>query len=119
MNKLYAYLTFSLVGTLLSVAPAAESTQKAKSEGPLPIIDMHVHARGKHGSYGRKDHLGNLAPANSDVFFEEVYGRFRKYNIVKAMVSGSIEDVDAWKAKDEDNRITRGILMGGGPPLMV
>jgi uncharacterized protein len=40
-----------------------------------------------------------------------MYAGFRKYNVVKVVVSGPLEMVETWKSKDEDNRIIRGIDM--------
>jgi len=41
----------------------------------------------------------------------ETFGAFKKYNIVKAMVSGSPESVDTWAANDKDNRVIKGIAL--------
>lgn len=84
----------------------------ASQEQP-PVIDMHIHAFGKNVPYGIRDYLGNMASADPEMLFAEVYERFREYNVVKAMVSGSPEAVEAWKSKDEDDRIIRGITMFG------
>ena len=74
----------------------------------LPIIDMHVHAIAANGE---KDYYGNPSPVDDEEMFQETYEQFRKWNVVKAVVSGSLEYVDMWKSKDVDNRIIRGIAM--------
>ena len=84
------------------------ASQKAKEQELLPIIDMHVHAL--EGS-GEKDFYGNPASANSEMLFQETYEQFRKWNVVKAVVSGSLDCVEMWKSKDKDDRVIRGIMM--------
>jgi len=101
----------SLIASLLLVSASTAWAKASSAENQPPIIDMHIHAFGKGFPYGTKDHLGNLAPESPDALFEGVYGRFREYNIVKAMVSGTPALVENWKSKDEENRIVRGITM--------
>ena len=85
------------------------ASQKTIEQELPPIIDMHVHAF--QGGFGQKDYYGNSSSANAEMLFKETYERFRKHNIVKAVVSGPLECVEKWKSKDEENRIIRGILM--------
>ncbi len=111
MNRKQTHVIISLIVWLLLVTLAVESAQIPKTQGQLPVIDMHVHAFGKDGEYGVKDFYGNPASENPEMLFRETYERFRKYNVVKAIVSGPLEAVETWKSKDEDNRVIRGILI--------
>lgn len=83
-----------------------------------PIIDMHVHsysfdqARLEELKFnGNKDFYGNQGSLSKEEHFRDTYERFRKFNIEKAVVSGTLESVAYWKERDVDNRIIRGILM--------
>lgn len=105
-NVLIAVLTVVIVTFFSSHSYAS---QKAVVQEMLPIIDMHVHAFQE--GFGQKDYYGNPSSANAEMLFKETYERFRKYNIVKAVVSGPFEAVETWKSKDKDNRIIRGILI--------
>lgn len=88
------------------------------AQNQAPIIDMHVHSYSfdratieELKSNGNKDFFGNQGSLSREEHFKDTYKRFRKFNIVKAMVSGSLESVEYWKKNDTDNRIIRGILM--------
>lgn len=83
----------------------------AKAQDSLPIIDMHLHAYGEDATYGIEDHYGNRGPATQEQHFHETYERLRKYNIVKAVVSGPLDSVDVWKSMDADNRLIRGLYV--------
>lgn len=76
-----------------------------------PIIDFHIHSYNEEASYGIKDPNGISGPKTQKAHFEETYERFRKFNIVKAVVSGPLESVDRWKSWDKDDRIIRGLWM--------
>lgn len=84
----------------------------------LPIIDMHVHSYDYDSETmkeiefnGIKDFYGHQGSLSKEEHFKETYERFRKYNITKAVVSGSLESVQYWKEQDVDNRIIRGVFM--------
>lgn len=53
---------------------------------------MHVHALSKES-------------------FEETYEEFRKHNVVKAIISGSLEHVEFWMSRDVDNRLIPCLFM--------
>jgi len=89
------------------VSDSNNSPASAKS-GVQPIIDMHVHA---FPANGEKDYYGNPSPGDDEEMFQETYKQFREWNVVKAVVSGSLEHVEKWKSKDVDNRIIRGVFM--------
>ncbi len=72
---------------------AVESTCVPKTQGQLPIIDMHVHAK-NYASGQRDDWHGIHAPENTDVLIQETYERFRRFNIVKAVVHGPLDSVE-------------------------
>lgn len=97
----------------LVIVSVAGCGQETPQHSQLPIIDIHVHAFGDDGGYGAKDFYGNPGSGNPEMLFQETYERFRKYNVVKAVVSGPLEAVETWKSKDEDNRIIRGVLTFG------
>jgi uncharacterized protein len=100
-----------VIGSSSSQAAKGRSTV-GKSITPstqaLPIIDMHAHA---FPANGEKDYYGNPAPRSTEELFQKTYEQFRKWNVVKAVASGSLEHVELWKSKDVDNRIIRGIFM--------
>lgn len=82
------------------------------------IIDMHVHsymfepeAIEKLKATGNKDFYGIEGSFSKEEHFKDTYERFRKFNITKAVVSGSLESVAYWKKNDVDNRIIRGVFM--------
>ncbi|HEX9783053.1 MAG TPA: hypothetical protein VGA56_10055 [Opitutaceae bacterium] len=81
------------------------------AEDQPSMIDMHIHSYGAKAAYGFKDYYGNAGPETQEKDFEETYERFRKYNIVKAVVSGSLKSMETWKDWDKDNRIIRGFWM--------
>ena len=74
------------------------------------IIDMHLH------SYSQEwlntevfDHYGVKGEQTVDSHLIETYKALQKLNIVKGVVSGSVESLDYWKSKDSENRIIRGL----------
>jgi uncharacterized protein len=78
------------------------------------IIDMHIHSYGEvaeYGVYGSIGPHGRKGPDNQKLHFQDTYERFRKYNITKAVVSGSPASVETWKNWDEDDRIIRGLMI--------
>ncbi|MDX2047295.1 MAG: amidohydrolase family protein [Chitinophagaceae bacterium] len=78
--------------------------------GQARIIDMHVHSYAEeHFSQPAKDYYGNSGSANARLHFAETYRALKKFNIVKAVVSGTVKSVDEWKARDSSNIIIRGI----------
>ncbi|MEL4456480.1 amidohydrolase family protein [Lutimonas vermicola] len=78
------------------------------------IIDMHIHSYSE-ADFGEReptsDHYGKKGAANSEVHRVETFAAFKKWNIVKAMVSGNPQSVEEWAAKDINNRVIRGILI--------
>lgn len=85
--------------------------ENSLAQGRPPIIDFHIHSYSKVAAYGIDDPSGNKGPQTQRAHFEETYERLRKFNIVKAVVSGPLDSVDQWKAWDHDNRIIRGLWM--------
>ena len=87
-------------------------TGSAAAQEPTKIIDMHIHSYDvKHFNNHAKDYYGNKGSDNIETHFTETYEALRKFNIVKAVVSGTVTSVDDWKAKDTDDRIIRGIMI--------
>jgi predicted TIM-barrel fold metal-dependent hydrolase len=73
---------------------------------------MHLHAYPDDMfKVPAKDYYGNGGSANADAHFNETYKYLQKYHIVKAVISGSVESVDSWIAKDVDKRLIRGFGM--------
>lgn len=78
------------------------------------IIDMHVHSYSDSDFNNRQpptDYYGKKGSSNAEAHRVETFAAFKKYNIVKAMVSGNPESVENWVAKDSNNRVIRGILI--------
>jgi len=84
------------------------------AQSQTKIIDMHVHSYTQSDFGGRepaRDHYGNKGSANAAAHRLETFAAFKKWNIVKAVVSGNPESVEDWVAKDSSNLVIRGILM--------
>lgn len=112
MKHQQALIILLLAATTIVNSTNAQTTESAAKQDQLPIIDMHFHAQTNMASGSAKDPWYGLEPpANGEVFFDEIYKRFRRFNIVKAVGCGTVEDLDAWKTKDEDDRIIRGLFL--------
>jgi hypothetical protein len=78
------------------------------------IIDMHIHSYSE-ADFGERepstDYYGKEGAANAEVHRVETFAAFKKWNIVKAMVSGNPQSVEEWAAKDSNNLVIRGILI--------
>ena len=84
------------------------------AQSQTKIIDMHVHSYSQSDFGGRepaRDHYGNEGAADAAAHRLATFVAFKKWNIVKAVVSGNPESVENWVAKDSSNRVIRGILM--------
>ena len=78
------------------------------------IIDMHIHSYTQSHLDERKpfiDFYGVTGTANAEKLMNETFDAFKKYNIVKAVVSGSPESVEMWAANDKYNRVIKGIAL--------
>jgi hypothetical protein len=75
---------------------------------------MHIHSY-TDVDFGErepaKDYYGNKGSTNAESHRLATFAAFKKFNIVKAVVSGNVESVENWVAKDSNHRIIRGILM--------
>jgi predicted TIM-barrel fold metal-dependent hydrolase len=82
------------------------------SPSTAQVIDMHLHAY-LEPTFKEpvKDYYGNGGSASADLHFKETYHYLRQLHVVKAVVSGSVESVDSWMAKDADHRFIRGFGM--------
>lgn len=78
------------------------------------IIDMHIHSY-TQSSFGKNepatDYYGTKGSRDAETHRIETFAAFKKFNIVKAVVSGNPESVENWSAMDSSNRIIKGILM--------
>lgn len=78
------------------------------------IIDMHVHSYTNSDFGGKEsatDYYGMKGAGNAEVHRVETFAAFKKWNVVKAVVSGHPGSVANWSAKDTDDIVIRGILM--------
>ena len=86
----------------------------AKAFSQTKIIDMHIHSYSE-ADFGERepasDHYGKKGAANARVHREETFAAFKKWNVVKAVVSGNPESVEEWTTKDSNDRVIRGILI--------
>ncbi len=84
------------------------------AQSQTKIIDMHVHSYTQSDFGGREpatDHYGNKGAATVAAHRQATFAAFKKWNIVKAVVSGNPESVENWVAKDSSSLVIRGILM--------
>ncbi len=84
------------------------------AQAQTKIIDMHIHSYTESDFGGREpatDHYGVKGSKDAEIHRIETFAAFKKFNIVKAVVSGNPESVDNWAAKDKDGIVIRGILM--------
>jgi hypothetical protein len=84
------------------------------AQAKTKIIDMHIHSYTNSDFGGREpatDFYGKKVAANAEVHRLETFAAFKKWNIVKAVVSFNPESVENWVAKDSSHRIIRGILL--------
>ncbi|MHA4808872.1 amidohydrolase family protein [Flavitalea flava] len=84
------------------------------AQSQTKIIDMHIHSY-TDSDFGKQkgatDYYGTKGSTNAEAHREATLAAFRKFNIVKAVVSGNPESVENWTAKDSGNIVIRGILM--------
>ena len=75
---------------------------------------MHIHSYSESDFGVREpasDHYGKKGAGDAISHRQETFAAFKKWNIVKAVVSGNPESVETWVAKDSNQRIIRGILI--------
>jgi hypothetical protein len=82
------------------------------AQAQTKIIDMHIHCyTDSHFAKSASDYYGNKGSLNAEAHRKETFAAFKKFNIIKAMASGSPTSVDNWAAQDSNHRIIRGITM--------
>ena len=84
------------------------------AQSQTKIIDMHIHSYTESDFGGREpatDHYGNKGAVNAAAHLSATFAAFKKFNIVKAVVSGNPESVENWAAKDSGHIVIKGILM--------
>ncbi|KPM47659.1 amidohydrolase family protein [Jiulongibacter sediminis] len=109
ISTLRAKAIFLLVGNILTALFLTAGSALSQSR----IIDMHVHSYSENDFGEREpssDFYGNKGAANAEEHLKETFEAFRKWNIVKAAVSGNPESVEHWAAHDPD-RVIRGLLI--------
>ncbi len=76
------------------------------------IIDMHIHCYDLSAfNTSSSDYYGNKGASSANEHFSQTYKAFRKFNIVKAVISGSPASVESWAAADTNDIVIRGIGM--------
>ena len=78
------------------------------------IIDMHIHSYTDNDFGDREptsDYYGKKGSSNAETHRLETFAAFKKWNVVKAVVSGNPESVENWAANDSNHRIIRGIFI--------
>lgn len=84
----------------------------ARAQGK--IIDMHIHSYMPGDFGGREpatDYYGNKGSATAEQHRLATFAAFKKWNVVKAVVSGSPESVESWAAKDSSGIVIKGLLL--------
>ena len=78
-----------------------------------PIIDVHLHAYAEADWKGPRPNpvTGNPGPATAEEHMRQTLAAMDRYNIVKAIVSGPLEAVEAWRTAAPD-RILASPLFG-------
>ncbi len=75
---------------------------------------MHVHSY-TESDFGEResptDYYGNKGSANAASHRKATFAAFKKWNVVKAMVSGNPESVENWVSQDSSHLVIKGILM--------
>ena len=101
MKFIHAIVSFGLL--IFCSANQAFSQQPSASQRP-PIIDMHIHAYGwdQMGNPPPSNRLTGKAPAarTDKEAMDATLAELRRYNVVKAVTSGSREQVSRWLAAD-------------------
>ncbi len=81
--------------------------------GQAKIIDMHIHSY-SDSDFGMRepatDYYGTKGSVNAEAHREATFAAFKKFKIVKAVVSGNPESVENWVARDSHHIVIRGIL---------
>lgn len=88
--------------------------QPIAAQDGQPIIDMHVHSYDREhdsGHYGEIGPRGLTGSTDQRAHFEETLDQFQQHNIVKAVVSGPPDSIEAWVKWDEDGRIVPALYM--------
>jgi predicted TIM-barrel fold metal-dependent hydrolase len=75
---------------------------------------MHIHSY-SNSDFGQRepasDYYGTKGSQDAKTHREATFAAFKKFNIVKAAVSGNPGSVENWVEKDSSHRVIRGILM--------
>jgi len=88
--------------------------QSLFAQSQAKIIDMHIHSYSSKDFGEREpatDHYGKKGSTDAESHRAATFAAFKKFNIVKAVVSGNPESVENWVSKDSNHIVIRGILM--------
>lgn len=73
---------------------------------------MHIHSYDSSQFTAPSiDYYGNKGASNANEHFAQTYKAFKKFNIVKALISGSPNSVETWFKADTSHIVIRGIGM--------
>lgn len=101
-----------MIKTILSILALLLPCLFAQSQ--TKIIDMHIHSY-TESDFGKRepavDAYGKKGSTTAEAHRAETFAFFKKWNIVKAIVSGNPESVKQWAAKDSNQRLIKGILI--------
>ncbi len=119
-----AFIPISLLTLLIGCADSSSSPEgQAINPRGLPIIDMHVHAipletlPPEWGKPPRNFITGKPSAATTDeAVMTASLGAMRQFHIVKAVVSGPIDDVHRWQGA-APGRVLGGVFVAPGVPL--
>ncbi|MEP6835638.1 MAG: amidohydrolase family protein [Gemmatimonas sp.] len=94
--------------TIASILLAACTVPKP---APQPVIDMHLHAFAfnAYGNPAPPNEVTGLVPhyASDSAAMHATFDTLRRYNVVRAVASGPLADVQRWRAANPD------VIMGG------
>lgn len=78
------------------------------------MIDMHAHSY-TQSDFGEResaaDYYGNKGSKDAEAHRRATFAAFKKWNIVKAVVTGNPQSVEEWVVKDSNNRTVRGLFI--------
>ena len=110
MNRLNRFAAFLLLLVLACSWPTFAQRRTVKSLAP--IIDVHLHAFGfdEYGYPAPPNEVTGKRPSarTDDEVLRQILAEMDRYNIVKAVASGPLEDVQRWRAAAPDR------IIGGG-----
>ncbi len=99
-------------GYMIILFPLLFLTSFAQSQAR--IIDMHIHSYTNSDFRNQEpatDYYGNKGSQDAEAHRISTFAAFKKFNVVRTVVSGNPESVENWVKMDYSQRIIKGILM--------